>query len=99
MLARGTGRRAALWFNAFGMTDLIVALTLGGLTAYQLISVHPTATPISELPLALIPTAEVPLLFVLHITSVLALARARRTPAAGIPTTAPRPAATQTQAR
>jgi hypothetical protein len=28
-LAQGTGRRAALWFNAFGMTDLAVALTLG----------------------------------------------------------------------
>jgi len=33
-LAQGTGRRAALWFNAFGLTDLVVALTLGALTAY-----------------------------------------------------------------
>jgi hypothetical protein len=26
-------RRAGLWFNAFGLTDLVLALTLGGLTA------------------------------------------------------------------
>src|SRR3984957_1395576 len=79
-LAQGTGRRAALWFNAFGMTDLIVALTLGAVTAYQLIHVTPSGAPISELPLALIPTATVPLLFALHITSVTGLLRARRTP-------------------
>jgi hypothetical protein len=52
-LAQGTGRRAALWLNGFGMTDLLVAL---------------------------IPTAEVPLLFALHITSVSALRRTPRTP-------------------
>jgi hypothetical protein len=79
-LAQGGGR-AALWFNAFGMTDLVVALTLGALTGFQLINVTPSGAPISELPLVLIPTAAVPLLFALHITSVRALARARRTPA------------------
>jgi hypothetical protein len=79
-LAQGGGRRAALWFNAFGMTDLVVALTLGALTGFQLINVTPSGAPISELPLVLIPTAAVPLLFALHITSVRALARARRTP-------------------
>jgi hypothetical protein len=79
-LSRGSGRSAALWFNAFGMTDLVVALTLGALTGFQLINVTPSAAPISELPLALIPTAVVPLLFALHITSVSALARAPRTP-------------------
>jgi hypothetical protein len=84
-LARGTGRRAALWFNAFGMTDLVVALTLGALTGFQLLNVTPSAAPIFELPLALIVTAGVPLLFVLHITSVSALAKAPRTlrPATG----------------
>jgi hypothetical protein len=85
-LAQGTGRRAALWFTAFGMTDLVVALTLGALTAYQLLNVIPSGAPISELPLALIPTAAVPLLFALHITSVSALLRAPRTPR---PATAP----------
>jgi hypothetical protein len=46
--------------------------------------------PISELPLALIPTAAVPLLFALHITSVSALVRA---PRALRPATAPLTAA------
>ncbi|HEY1664495.1 MAG TPA: hypothetical protein VGG54_02295 [Trebonia sp.] len=79
-LAHGGSRRAARWFNAFGMTDLVVALTLGTLTGFQLVNVSPSGAPISELPLALIPTAAVPLLFALHITSVSATMRARRTP-------------------
>ena len=80
-LARGRGRRAALWHNAFGMADLVVALTLGALTGFQLINVTPSAAPIFELPLALIVTAGVPLLLALHITSLSALARGPRTPA------------------
>jgi hypothetical protein len=79
-LARGTGRRAALWHNAFGMTDLVVALALGALTGFQLIHTTPSAAPLFELPLALIVTAGVPLLLALHITSMSALARAPRTP-------------------
>jgi hypothetical protein len=89
-LARGGSRRAALWHNAFGMTDLVVALTLGTLTGFQLVNVTPPGTLISELPIALIPTAAVPLLFALHVTSVSALARAPRTPR---PATAPLTAA------
>jgi hypothetical protein len=85
-LAQGTGRRAALWFNAFGMTDLVVALTLGALTGFQLLNVTPSSAAITELPLALIPTATVPLFFVLHITAVSALVKAPRTP---VPATAP----------
>jgi hypothetical protein len=88
-LAQGRARRAALWFNAFGMTDLVVALVLGALTGFQLLNVTPSAAPISELPLALVPTAAVPLLLALHITSVSALARAPRAPR---PATAPRAA-------
>ncbi|HEY1920886.1 MAG TPA: hypothetical protein VGH27_35400 [Streptosporangiaceae bacterium] len=80
-LAHGNGRRVALWHTAFGMTDLITALTLGAITAYQLISITPSGGPISEMPLALIPTAGVPLLFALHLTSLSALIKARRTPA------------------
>ena len=79
-LAGGGGRRDALWHNAFGMTDLVVALTLGTLTGFQLVNVTPSGSLISELPIALIPTAAVPLLFALHVTSVSALARAPRTP-------------------
>jgi hypothetical protein len=77
-LAKGTGRRAALWFNAFGMTDLVVALGLGALTGFGLTSITPSGAPITELPLALIPTAGVPLLFALHITSMFTLAKAPR---------------------
>ena len=78
-LAQGGSRRTALWFNVFGMTDLVVALTLGALTGFQVLNVTPSGAPISALPLALIPTAAVPLLFALHVTSVSALARASRT--------------------
>jgi len=85
-LAHGGGRRAALWFNAFGLTDLVVAMTLGALTGFQLVNVTPSAAPISELPLALIPTAAVPLLFALHVTSISALVRVPRAPR---PATAP----------
>ena len=85
-LAQGAGRRAGLWFNAFGMTDLVAALTLGALTGFQLLNVTPSSAPITELPLALIPTATVPLLFALHFTAVSALVRAPRT---SLPSTAP----------
>jgi hypothetical protein len=78
-VARGTGRRAAWWFNAFGTTDLVVALALGAVTGFGLINITPSGAPISELPLVLVPTAGVPLLLALHITSMLALARAPRT--------------------
>ena len=40
-LTRGDGRRGAWWFNAFGITDLVVALTLGALTGFRLINVTP----------------------------------------------------------
>jgi hypothetical protein len=72
------------------MTDLVNALTLGALTAFQLINVTTSGAPISKLPLALIPTAAVPLLLTLHITSVAALRRAQRAPR---PATAPLTAA------
>jgi hypothetical protein len=95
-LARGTGRRAALRFNAFGLTDLVLALILGALTAFVL-AITPSGAPITELPLALIPTAVVPLLVALHITFLQALVRAPRpTPSTAGPLPAgatPRPAA------
>src|SRR5947207_1312512 len=78
LLARGAARRAALRFNAFGLTDLVVALTLGALTGFGLLNVTPSSAPITELPLALIPTATVPLLFALHTTSMRTPARAPR---------------------
>ena len=90
-LAQGTGRRRALWFNRLGTLDLIVAVTLGALTAFQLVNVSPVNTAIGELPLALIPTAAVPLLLVLHITALSALAKAPRAP---LPASAPLTATT-----
>ncbi len=77
-LAQGTGRRAAVWFNTFGITDLAVALTLGALTGYGLLNVTPSSAPISELPLVLVLTAGVPLMLALHLTSLFALSRAPR---------------------
>ena len=72
-LAQGTGRRAAVWFSAFGITELSVAIALGALTA----------APLSELPLVLITTVDVPLMLALHITSLFTLAKALRpTPSA-----------------
>jgi hypothetical protein len=85
-LAQGKGRRAALWLNAFGITDLVVALALGAIVGFQLVHTAPSGAPISGLPLALIPTVDVPLLLALHIKSVSALSRAPRTP---LPATAP----------
>ena len=73
------GRRPFLWLNSFGLADLVVALTLGALTAYQIIDVSPAGSAISTLPLALVPTAEVPLLIALHLTSVPALAKSSPT--------------------
>ena len=88
-LAQGAGRRAALWFNAFGMTDIVVALTLGALTGFQLLNITPSSAPIAQLPLALIPTATVPLLFTLHITAMYALRAPRTARPVTTPLTAP----------
>jgi hypothetical protein len=74
----GSGDRAAVWFNVFGMADLINALVLGGLTAFRIVSVSPSASLNSELPLVLVPTVGVPLLLALHIRS-LTLLRSRTT--------------------
>lgn len=79
-MARGDGHRSAVWFNALGMLDLVVALTLGGLTGYQVIEVTPVNDAISALPLALIPTTAVPLVLALHIVSLRQLLSSPRTP-------------------
>lgn len=85
-LARGTtSRRAAVAFNAFGAFDLVLALTLGALTGFQLIDVTPSSALIGELPLALIPTAAVPLMLVLHLTAISTLVKERRTRPAADP--------------
>jgi hypothetical protein len=77
-LAQGTGRRAAVWFNMYGLTDLAAGITLGALTGYGLLHVTPSSAPIGQLPLALVIAADVPLMIALHITSLVTLARASR---------------------
>src|SRR5262249_44797950 len=69
-LARGTGHRAAVWFNALGIVDLLVAVGIGTTIGYRLVTVTPSTEPMSLLPLGLVPTAGVPLLIVLHIVSL-----------------------------
>jgi hypothetical protein len=71
-LARGQGRTGAVWFNWFGIVDLVVALTMGflaGLGPFGF-DVVPSTEPLALLPLALIPTAAVPLSIALHIVSL-----------------------------
>jgi hypothetical protein len=66
----GHGHRAAMWFNILGILDLVSAMAVGGLTAYGIVHVEPVNSAVSELPLALIPTVAVPMLFVLHILTL-----------------------------
>jgi hypothetical protein len=95
-LAQGTGRRAGLWFNVYGLTDLAVGITLGALTGYGLLHVTPSSAAISQVPLALVIAADVPLMIALHVTCLVTLGRASRPapPAAGpvIPGATPRAA-------
>jgi hypothetical protein len=72
-LARGSGPRTAVWFNVYGIIDLSTATVLGALTGYGLLNVTPSAAPISQPPLALTTTADLPLMLALHITSLLVL--------------------------
>jgi len=78
-MRRGVVGRGAVWFNIFGLLDLVVAITIGltaGLGPTRLLAVTPSTEAITLLPLALILTTMVPLATALHLTS---LARLRRT--------------------
>jgi hypothetical protein len=81
-LARGRGHADAVWFNWFGILDLVVALSIGflaGLGPWRLLDFVPSTEPLALLPLALIPTAAVPLSIALHIVSLRRLRAAART--------------------
>src|SRR5262245_45210206 len=67
-LAGGTGRRDALWFNALGLADLVVALALATLARFLLVT--PSIEPLRLLPLALVGGAAVPLAMALHVVSL-----------------------------
>jgi hypothetical protein len=73
-----------------------VGITLGALTGYGLLHLRPSSASISQLPLALVIAADVPLMIALHITCLVTLARAARPapPAAGpvMPVVTPRAA-------
>jgi hypothetical protein len=67
------GRRKAIIWHLFGITDLIVAISLGIMTNPGPAGVFlttPTAELLTKFPLALVPTMLVPLAFTLHIASV-----------------------------
>jgi hypothetical protein len=72
-LAQGGGRTRAVWFNLFGILDLVVALSIGflaGLGPWRPLEVTPSTEPLSLLPLALVPTVAVPLSLALHLVSL-----------------------------
>jgi hypothetical protein len=76
-LANPEHRRSFIFWQVLGILDLVLAVTFG--TTARLIDPHgiPT-TPLTMLPLSLIPTFAVPLLLILHIISI---AQARGWPA------------------
>lgn len=70
-------RRSFIFWQVLGILDLVLALTFGATAG--LIDPHSIpATPLTMLPLSLIPTFAVPLLLILHIISI---GQARRWPA------------------
>jgi hypothetical protein len=80
-LAQGGGRTRAVWFNLFGILDLVVALGIGflaGLGPWRPLAVTPSTEPLSLLPLALVPTVAVPLAIALHLVSLARLHAAAR---------------------
>jgi hypothetical protein len=82
-LARGAGRRSAVWFNVLGILDLVVALSIGVLTGLgpnQLIAASPSTAAVTVLPLVLIPTTVVPLAIALHVVSLRRLRASYRSP-------------------
>jgi hypothetical protein len=78
----GAGRRrSAVWFNIFGIVDLVVAVGIGflvGLGPRPVLDVTPSTDIVAALPLVLIPTTAVPLAIALHVVSLRRLAVAVR---------------------
>jgi len=60
----------AVRFNVLGILDLVIAAGIAFLLS-GLVEVTPSTAPLRLLPLALIPTAPVPLALALHIVSLL----------------------------
>ena len=70
--AFAAGRLFQLW-NLLGILDLVVAVSLGGLSSVLGYGISDVITtfPMAQLPLVLVPTFFVPLFLMLHITSLL----------------------------
>lgn len=70
--AFAAGTLFRVW-NLLGILDLVVAVSLGGLSSLRGLGISDTITtfPMAELPLVLIPTFFVPLFIMLHIASLL----------------------------
>jgi len=67
------GKHRAIWFNVFGMLDLIVAVGLGVTTnrgPAQIFHTNPTAELLTHFPLVLVPSFLVPLAFTIHVVSL-----------------------------
>ena len=76
-LASPDHRKGFICWQVLGIIDLVTAVTLGTLARVISPQGIPT-TPMTVLPLSLIPTFAVPLLLILHIVCI---AQARRWPA------------------
>jgi len=81
-VASGTtsGRRAGLWWNAFGLLDFAVAITLGFLTSpgpFQQFGFDIPASQAGTYPTVMIPAFAVPSSILLHALSIRQLRRAR----------------------
>ena len=74
--AFAAGTLFRVW-NLFGILDLVVAVSLGGLSSLLGYGISDVITtfPMAQLPLVLIPTFLVPLFIMLHIASLLQAAR------------------------
>jgi hypothetical protein len=70
-LARGHAtRHAAMRFHVLGILDLVVAAGIAALITYGLLDVTPSTELLRLLPLALVPTAAVPLAVALHLVAL-----------------------------
>jgi hypothetical protein len=70
-LARGrAARRAVVRFHVLGILDLVVAAGIAAMVTYGLLEVTPSTELLRLLPLALVPTAAVPLAVALHVASL-----------------------------
>jgi hypothetical protein len=88
-LAKGANPREGMWFNVYGIADLVNSSIIASIIGYEIVHVTPAAD-LSQLPIALVPAAVVPMLLALHVISMRSLAAAAK---ASHPATRPASAA------